>query len=164
MVVVPDEVGPEPVPTPSFLRAVCRTLDAHRLVTTDVYVIPPQYLRICQLQLSVKAKPGFTRSQLQGSVEAMLGTYLHVGGDAGSGYPFGTQIHVADLLARVARVDGVARVDDIRGRFARTKSNAPVRQGALVLCAQAADEFEQIALEPEETVSVDLTSFTLSTV
>jgi hypothetical protein len=166
VVVVPDEAGAEPLPTPSFLRAVCRQLDAHRLITTEVYVIPPQYLRVCQLNVTVKAQPGFTRSQLQDLVQAALGRYLHVltGGDDGHGYPFGGQVHIADLLAHVARVAGVARVDDIRARFVRTKSNAPVRQGALVLCAQAADEFEQIALEPEETVSVDFTTFTLATV
>ena len=39
LVVVPDDPGPEPIPTPSFLRAVCEQLDRFRLVTTEVHIV-----------------------------------------------------------------------------------------------------------------------------
>ena len=67
--VVPDEPRPEPTPVPSFLRAVCRQLDAHRLVTTEVHVVPPQYCRVCNVFVRVRSKPGYTRSMLQALVE-----------------------------------------------------------------------------------------------
>ncbi len=166
VVVVPDEPGPEPVPTPSFLRAVCAHLNKHRLVTTEVYVVPPQYLRLCKFRVTVKGQPGYTRTMLQDLVEQRLGQYLHVltGGDDGKGYPFGGQLHSADLVALLFRVEGIERVEDLTADFTRTKSNASPRQGRLVLCGTAPDDETKIQLAAEETVSVDLTTFTLSTV
>src|SRR5262249_61261100 len=68
IVVVPDAPQPPPaapppldelVPTPSFLRAVCRELDLHRLVTTEVHVVPPQYMRLCRVYCRVKPCVGY---------------------------------------------------------------------------------------------------------
>ena len=166
IVVVPDADGPEPIPTPSFLRAVCRYVDRYRLVTTELHVIPPQYCRVCALFVDVKARPGYTRARLQELVGARLSTYLHVlrGGEDGRGFPFGGQLHVADLMAQVFRTEGVERVEDLRAEFTRTRSQAAPRQGELRLCPVQAGQHEAVQLGPEETVSFDAASFTLSTV
>jgi Baseplate J-like protein len=166
VVVVPQEAGPEPLPTASFLAAVCRWLDQHRLVTTELHVIPPQYARLCDLRVTVQALPGFSRIALQERVTADLGTHLHVltGGDDGTGFPFGGQVHIADLIARVARVEGVDRVEELRCAFTRTKSTAAPRQGELVMCPAGTDEYEALTLGPEETVSFDGDSVLLTTV
>ena len=89
VVVVPDDPGPEPIPTPSFLRAVCAQLDKFRLVTTEVHVVSPQYCRICRVLIKVRALPGYTRDRLQTLIEERLGTYLHVlrGGEEGADFP-----------------------------------------------------------------------------
>jgi predicted phage baseplate assembly protein len=167
VVVVPDtpEVA-EPEPAPSFLRAVCEQLDQHRLVTTEVHVVPPQYCRLCNFVIGVKARAGYTRARLQDIVEARLATYLHIlrGGDDGKGFPFGAQVHVADLMAQIFRCEGVERVDSVRADFTRSKSNVEARQGVLLLCPAAVGETDEIQLEPEENVSFDSTTFTLSTV
>ncbi len=166
VVVVPDETGPEPVPTPSFLQAVCRQLDGHRLVTTEVHVVPPQYFRLCNIQVEVKGRPGYTRSQIQDLVVAKLSTYLHpiTGGEDGTGYPFGSQVHISDLMAQVFRTEGVERVERFQADFSRTKSNAVPRQGMLVLCPSGAGQFQKVTLAPEECPSFDASKFTLSTV
>lgn len=175
VVVVPDGPQPPPatrpplvelVPTPSFLRAVCRQLDLHRLVTTEVHVVPPQYLRLCRVYCHVKPAVGYTRLQLRDAVTDTLATYLDVlrGGDDGLGAPFGAQVHIADLIARVLRTPGVERVEELRAHFVRTKSNAPFRSGNLVLCPSTADDHDHVDLAPEETTSIDVSSFTLDTV
>jgi predicted phage baseplate assembly protein len=166
VVVVPDEQGPEPTPVPSFLRAVCRQLDAHRLVTTEIHVVPPQFCRICKLYVRVRSKPGYTRAMLQQFVEQALGVYLHVltGGEDGRGFPFGAQLHVADVIARVFRTEGIDRVEFLSAQFTRTKSNGVPRQGTLVLCPAAPDEVDRVSLEPEENVSFDAATLTLATV
>jgi len=175
VVVVPDSPKPPPavrpalverVPTPSFLRAVCSQLDQHRLVTTEVHVVPPQYLRLCRVYCRVLPRVGYTRLQLRDKVADTLATFLDVllGGEDGQGAPFGGQVHVADLIARVLRTEGVARVDEFRAHFLRTKSNAPFREGNLVLCPVSADDHDHVDLAPEETTSIDLSSFTLDTV
>jgi hypothetical protein len=166
VVVVPDSPGFEPAPTPSFLRAVCRHLDLHRLVTTEVYVVPPQYFRLCNVFVKVKGRPGYTRARLQELVLETLATYLDVlrGGDDGTGAPFGGQVHVADLIARVLRTEGVERVQDFSANFVRTRSNASPRQGRLLLCPTVAQDFDHVDLAPEESTSIDTSSLTLSLV
>jgi predicted phage baseplate assembly protein len=175
VVVVPDAPQPPPatrpalvelVPTPSFLRAVCAQLDRHRLVTTEVHVVPPQYFRLCRVYVRVKPRAGYTRLQLRDRVAQSLATYLDVleGGEDGLGAPFGTQVHIADLIARVFRTEGVERVDEFRAHFVRTKSNAPFREGNLVLCPVGVADHDHVDLAPEETTSIDLSSFTLDTV
>jgi len=175
VVVVPDGSQPPPLvrpslveltPTPSFLRAVCAELDRHRLVTTEVHVVPPQYMRLCRVYCRVKAQVGFTRLQVRDLVVTSLATWLDVllGGDDGQGAPFGAQVHIAELMARVFRTQGVERVDDLRAHFVRTKSNAPFREGNLVLCPAAPDDYDHVDLSPEETTSIDLSTFTLDTV
>jgi hypothetical protein len=175
VVVVPDGPQPPPVirpplvelvPTPSFLRAVCVQLDQYRLVTTEVHVVPPQYLRLCRVYCRVKARVGYTRLQVREIVANALAVYLDVieGGDDGQGAPFGGQLHIADLVARVFRTEGVERVDEFRAYFVRTKSNAPFRAGNLVLCPSAADDYDHVDLAAEETTSIDLSTFTLDTV
>ena len=166
VVVVPDEMISEPVPVPSFLKAVCAHLNQHRLITTELYIVPPQYVRLCQFRITVKAKPGYTRLMVQDLVAADLGKYLHVltGGEDGKGYPFGHQLHAADLVARLFRVEGVERVESLSANFTRTKSNAVPRQGVLTLCGTGADEHTVLPLAAEETVSVDLETLLLTTV
>ncbi len=166
VVVVPDDAGPEPVPTPSFLRRVCCHLDRHRLVTTEVHVVPPQYLRVCEVVITLLPQPGYTRARLQELVEARLATYLHVltGGHAGGGFPFGGQVHIADLVAQVFRVEGVERVETMTARFTHTKSNVALRQGRLTMCPGASDETDEVQLGPEESVSLMPGSITVSTV
>jgi hypothetical protein len=135
-------------------------------VTTEVYVVPPQYLRLYNVQVSVKGQAGYTRAQLQTAVSALLASYLNVltGGDAGTGYDFGDNIHIADLIAQVYRVAGVERVDTLTALFVRTKSNASPRQGTLTLCPASATEYNQLTLAPEENVSFNADTFLLSTV
>jgi hypothetical protein len=174
VVVVPDSPQPPPpirpslvelVPTPSFLRAVCRQLDRHRLVTTEVHVVPPQYFRLCRAYCRVRARVGYTRVQLRDLVADSLATYLDVlrGGEDGLGAPFGGQVHIADLIARIFRTVGIERVEEFRAHFVRTKSNAPFREGNLVLCPVGADDYDHVDLAPEETTSIDLSTFTLDT-
>jgi predicted phage baseplate assembly protein len=166
VVVVPREGGPEPTPTPSFLKAVCKHLDDHRLVTTEIHVVPPQYCRICNVILSVTARPGYTRAMLQDAVAQRLEAYLHVlhGGADGKGYRFGTQILAADLIAQTFRVEGVETVRDFECGFVRTKTDSPFREGKLMMCPSGEGEYAEVDLAPEETASVVPGAVSLSVV
>jgi hypothetical protein len=160
VIAVPEETVPEPTPTASFLRAVCKQLDAHRLVTTEVHVVSPQYCRICQVAVALVPQPGYTADQIRQNIEKRLGQYLHVltGGADLSGFPFGGQVHIADLMSQVSRVDGVMRVDGITAQFTRTKTQASPRQGQLALCPMGATQFDKVNLDPDENVSIDVTT------
>ena len=86
------------------------------------------------------------------------------GGEDGKGSPFGAQVHVARSHGPGLQPPGVDRVESLTAQFTRTKSNTSPREGALVLCPAAAGEVERVALGAEETASVDVTTFTLTTV
>jgi hypothetical protein len=64
----------------------------------------------------------------------------------------------------------VDRVEDLSVEFTRTKTNLPLqqRQGKLVQCPTAAGilngEVSEVQLAPEENVSVDISTLTLTTV
>ncbi|MBX3154837.1 MAG: putative baseplate assembly protein [Deltaproteobacteria bacterium] len=172
VVAVPDELGPFPTPTEGMLRTVCRYLDRFRLVTTEVYVAPPQYVRLFQVEVTIGAKPGFTRTQLREAVATQLETYFHVlrGGPDGTGFPFGSTIHHADLVAQVFRVAGVDYVESLTAQY---DGNAPGPPGEpppmqwrrerlaarrLTGCRETPLDDGQVLLAADECVFVDSTS------
>jgi len=175
VVIVPDGSGPFLAPTESMLRAVCRHLDRYRLVTTELYVTAPQYVRVFDVTVTVLPRPGYTKTQLREAIAARLATYLHVltGGPAvapsgaGDGYPFGGTLYHAELVAQVFRVDGVDRVEELTASY---QGNAPdatppmtwrdERQvaRALVACPAGPLDDERVQLYPDETVWFDATN------
>jgi hypothetical protein len=86
------------------------------------------------------------------------------GGEEGKGFPFGAQLHVADIIARVFRTEGIERVELLSAEFTRTKSAAMLREGKLVLCPAAPGELDRVSLGPEENVSFDASTLTLATI
>ncbi len=119
VIVVPDTQGPFPTPTDGMLRKVCAWLDKYRLVTTEVHVVPPMYVRIYDICVTVKPKPGFSKAVLREAIAARLEHYFHVltGGEEQHGFPFGGAVHHADLVAQVFRVDGVDTVTCVEAYF-----------------------------------------------
>lgn len=169
VVIVPDGVARYLAPTESMLRAVCRHLDRYRLVTTELYVVAPQYVRVFDLTVTVLPLPGYTKTQLREAIAARLEQYLHVltGGPDGTGYPFGGTLYQAELVAQVFRVEGVDRVEDLTARY---QGNDPAavppmvwrdeRQVArnLVACPGGPLDDERVVLFPDETVFFDATN------
>jgi hypothetical protein len=168
VIAVPQDTGAEPTPTAAFLDTVAQSLDSQRLITTEVYVAPPQYLRLSNVKVSVAGRPGYTRAQLQSAVSAQLAGYLNAltGGADGSGFPFGGELHVSDLTAQIYQVAGVARVDSFTADFTRTRSAANPQKGSLAQApaASSTSQFNSLTLAPEESASFEAASFLLSTV
>jgi hypothetical protein len=168
VIAVPQDTGAEPTPTAAFLDTVAQSLDSQRLITTEVYVAPPQYIRLSNVKVSVAGRPGYTRAQLQSAVSAQLAGYLNAltGGADGSGFPFGGELHVSDLTAQIYQVAGVARVDSFTADFARARSAANPQKGSLAQtpAASSTSQFNSLTLAPEESASFDAASFLLSTV
>ena len=168
VVVVPDEAGPHPTAVEGVLRAVCRHLDRHRLITTEVYVVPAQYVRIYDLELVVAAQPGWSVADVRASVSRRLETYFHVlTGADGRGTPFGAVLHHSELVAQVMRSEGVERVEQLTAWF---DGRAPAPAGEdppmtwrrerlaarrLTACIETADDVDQLALAADENVFVD---------
>jgi hypothetical protein len=126
-------------------------------------------VRIFNLQVTIGAKAGFTRTQLRETIATQLETYFQTlrGGPDGTGFPFGSTVHHADLVAQVFRVPGV---DYVTSLVAMYDGNAPGdpspmhwrRERALArrltACPTTAIDDTQIQLSADECVFVDATT------
>jgi hypothetical protein len=104
-----------PLPDAPLLRAVCQQLDARRLVTTELYVIPPVYRRIA-VSVALQVKPGYGIEAVRRWVELVLRQYLAPlppYGPAGQGWPLGRRVHGPELEAAALQVEGVEFLHDL---------------------------------------------------
>ena len=104
-----------PLPDAPTLRAVCQWLDARRLVTTELYVIPPTYRKIA-LSVAFKVKDGYGVEAVRRWIELVLRQYLAPlppYGPAGQGWPLGRRVHGPELEAAALQVEGVEFLEDL---------------------------------------------------
>lgn len=112
VVVLPDEDvrSPEaPMPDIGLLRRVAAYLDARRLVTAELYVIPPEYVRVA-VSVSVQVQAGYQVDAVRRWTEQILHQYLSAvppQGPDGGGWPLGRSVRAAELEAVVVQVEGV---------------------------------------------------------
>lgn len=105
-----------PVPDRTLLREVCCWLDTRRLVTTELWVIPPTYRRVA-VALGVRIKPGYQVEAVRHWVERVVRQYLAPlppGGPDGGGWPLGRRVHGPELEAAALQVEGVEYLEPRR--------------------------------------------------
>lgn len=107
----PASVERRPLPGELTFDAVCKYLDARRLLTTELYVIGPTYRKV-QVKGQVIAEDDADLAQVKTDINNELLTYFDplTGGKDGDGWPFGGMISYSQLLKRIASVDGVSHV------------------------------------------------------
>lgn len=110
VVIVPDKPGPAPRPGSVLLRCVCAALDQARLLTTEVYVVPPTYLEV-RVVAELYAEADADTAALKEAALQALATLFHPlhGGTDGRGWPFGGDIHFS-RVHHVLLLPGVARL------------------------------------------------------
>jgi hypothetical protein len=108
--VVPELPAARPTPTPGLLRAVAEHLDACRPVACRVRVTGPEYQAV-RVRATVHTTPG-QGPAVGARARRAVETFLHPlrGGAAGTGWPFGRDVHPGELLRALAGVDGVRYV------------------------------------------------------
>jgi len=98
-----------PMPDRTLLSAVCRWLDLRRLVTTELYVIPPTYRKVA-VSVGLEVKPGYGIEAVRRWVELVIRQYLAPlppYGPSGEGWPLGRRVHGPELEAAALQVEGV---------------------------------------------------------
>lgn len=104
----------EPTPDRVMQRRVCEHLESRRLVTTELYVTPPEYVRVwVSVAVDVERDYGVetVRNWVQLAVRQHLAPLPPYGPD-GNGWPFGRDVRERDIEAAVLRVEGVRLVND----------------------------------------------------
>ncbi|MFC4115208.1 putative baseplate assembly protein [Nonomuraea zeae] len=98
-----------PVPDRGLLRRVAQELDARRLITTELYVLPPDYVPIA-VSAGVAVHDGHPVDAVRRWVELILRQFLAPVppyGPDGGGWPLGRVIRRAELEAVAVQVEGV---------------------------------------------------------
>jgi uncharacterized phage protein gp47/JayE len=113
VIVVPNSPAPNPTPNQTTLQAVCQYLDAHRLLTSELFVVGPVY-RVIQVQVQLVVAPGSDLATVQNAVQAALTTFFSPlqGGTDETGWPFGGTIYYSDVYRVILDVAGVQRILD----------------------------------------------------
>jgi hypothetical protein len=100
------------VPSVGFLKTVYTHLDKHRLLTTELFVIPPEYIEV-SVDATVVIKPKYRKETVEGNVRTELETFLHPirGGVDQKGWPFGRSVYISEIYEII---DGVKGVDYVK--------------------------------------------------
>jgi hypothetical protein len=113
VVVVPYSDQPKPVPGKSFLQTVRRHLESYRLITTELHVIPPAYIKIT-VHAVVAVTPHINPDPraIAGALENFLDP-LGTGNGSG-GWEFGRTVYKGDVYSVINAIDGVEYIKDLR--------------------------------------------------
>ena len=106
--VMPYSTLERPTPSQGFLDAICQHLDKHRLITTNLRVVPPGYVQV-SVDAEVRIKPQYKPAAMQENIGTALTNFLNPlsGGPDGSGWPFGRTVYQSEIYAVIEAVDGV---------------------------------------------------------
>ena len=115
MVVPKDQSRPEgPVPDQFFLRAICEYLEPRRTLTSEMHVRGPDYVGI-SVSIGITVVAGKEIAPVREAVKRAIRQFLSPlgGGPDRVGWPRDKDVEDRELLVVAARVDGVAKVNQV---------------------------------------------------
>ncbi|WP_135550808.1 putative baseplate assembly protein [Paenibacillus cymbidii] len=110
--VVPYGETAQPQASAGFLESVRRHLDKHRLLTTELHVIPAVYIKITVHAVVVVEPQMKDNTQLVRDELTQLLAPLD-GPDGTKGWTFGRSVYKGDIYGAINRVKGVSYVQDL---------------------------------------------------
>lgn len=112
VVVTSNKPGPPGLPDNTFLEAVYDLLSPYRILTTELFVIPPEYVKV-SVEAEVVIKPGYLCPTVKENVNTGLNNFLHPlsGGPDGRGWPFGRPVYRSEIYEVIDRAPGVEYVN-----------------------------------------------------
>jgi hypothetical protein len=139
-----------PMASRTLLREVCEWLDTRRLVTTELYVIPPTYRKIA-VAVGLRAKPGYGIEAVRRWVELVLRQYLAPlppYGPEGHGWPLGRAVYGPELEAAALQVEGVELLEglSVSGWDEAAQAWSPPRREPVLLHAWEVPELSEITV------------------
>lgn len=104
-----------PVPGEGFLQTIKNHLDRHRLVTTDIHVIGPEYVKVsvmCQIHIKEKSSPSEVKKRIENAIESFLDPLR--GGVDKKGWLFGRPVYLSEIYQIIDKAEGVDYVTGVR--------------------------------------------------
>lgn len=96
------------MPGKGFLQTVSSFLDARRLITSDLHVIGPEYVKIsviCKVRIKKKSSPTEVKKRVQNELKRFLDPLK--GGQDGKGWPFGRAVYPSEIYQILDNIEGV---------------------------------------------------------
>ncbi|MFF2090995.1 putative baseplate assembly protein [Paenibacillus sp. NPDC058174] len=114
VVVVPNSFSRTPQPSSGFLQTVKRHLDSRRLVTAEVHVIPPVYIKVT-VHAVVVVEPQFIDEgrAITAALRELLRPLDGTGEGAGKGWAFGRPVYKGDIYNALSGRNGVVFIQDL---------------------------------------------------
>ncbi len=103
-----------PLPSDGFIQTVSNHLNMHRLITTDVYVIGPKYIKVsvkCNVYLMKRSSPVEVEKRVLQTLEQFLDPLN--GGPDWNGWQFGRSIYPSEIYQIIDKVEGVNYVTGV---------------------------------------------------
>ena len=107
---------PQPKPDRATIGMVCRYLSARRLVTTELYVAPPDYVEVA-VSVKLAVEPGYGLVAISRWVEKILQQFLSPlppYGPDGGGWPLGRRVNPRELEATVLQIEGIDFIEELQ--------------------------------------------------
>ncbi|CAB1062429.1 FIG01122338: hypothetical protein [Olavius sp. associated proteobacterium Delta 1] len=132
---MPQQIAPQP--GEEFRRTIKNYLNSHRLITTNVHVIAPTYVKVsvcCRLQVKMRYDDATVRNR----VREALQNYLHplTGGPDQKGWPFGRSVYPSEIYQVIDVVEGVEYASNVslscQGNGQETEGTIRLPPSALV--------------------------------
>lgn len=103
-----------PVPGNGFMRTVLAHLENHRLITTDIHIIEPEYVKI-SVQCTVHVMKRYSSGEVTKRINTKLKHFLHplTGGPDEQGWPFGRSVFPSEIYEIIDDVEGVDYATDV---------------------------------------------------
>jgi predicted phage baseplate assembly protein len=137
VVILPPCPKDKPLPTPQLCQAVQTYLQRKRVLTGEIYVIPPHYVTVTVQACLVKQSQTDSTVLIAQAKQTLADFFnpLH-GGTEQKGWPVGRSVYRTELLALLNGLTGVAYVDNLTwsvdGELASRCGNIKLCRNALV--------------------------------
>ena len=136
LVIVPGQKF-EPHEFTSILEYIRDMLEPRRLLTTQLHVVKPCYLRV-SLDARIRTHPGVIFGDVQTEAIKILRKYFDPrpgGGPGEEGWPFGRAVYISEVYALLEEVEGTDYVQAVR-ILQLTERGAAVREEQTALGIQ----------------------------
>ncbi len=106
------EESVNPIAGAGFLSTIQEHLNKHRLITTNVQVIRPEYIKIA-INCSVHIEKGRDPAKIKDNVKKKLNGFLSPVKKEGTGWPFGRAVYPSEIHKIINEVEGVDYVSNL---------------------------------------------------
>ncbi|GAA0377024.1 baseplate J/gp47 family protein [Bacillus horti] len=110
IVAVPFSEQELPVPSTGFLQTIKQHLEPFRLLTTQLHVISPEYIKVSVYAVLVVDPEVKDTGRVMDTLHTLLNPYDHFGEE---GWDFGKAVTKAEMISHISKVSGVVYVQDI---------------------------------------------------